>query len=309
MASPTTRARRRVELTPHRSGRTVPKSIIRVAAGIAAIFVVTVAGGPGAAVTSADPGSSRSPSGQSRGGAHSRGPGDGSRGQRGARDGDQRSNDRRATNRPGDDLTSRGEPGVIAADGPSSFVVAKSTTTSSRAAVTDSEAPTVAAVEAPTVPVSVPVSVPVPVASAATGVGGSVPGASVTQIVVPRVIFGDGRSPGLLSVAERAIAQPISAEAAPAGLAEPTGAPLASPMPFTLDVSPWPLSETAVTTFWGKVEPGWPVGVLFGIAGLLLAPIAGVWLGHRQARAAKVTSSLATLEDLTPTQAGAGFGS
>jgi hypothetical protein len=66
-----------------------------------------------------------------------------------------------------------------------------------------------------------------------------------------------------------------------------------------------------VITFFGKVESGWPVGVLFGIAGLLLAPIAGVWLGHRQARAAKVTSNLAILEDPTPTptQAGAGFGS
>jgi hypothetical protein len=277
----------------------VPKSIIRVAAGVAAIFVVTVAGVPGAAVTSADPGSSRSSSGQSRDGAHSRGPGDGARGQRGARAGDQRSNDRRATNRHGDDPAVRGGPDVIAADGPSSFVVAQSTTTSSRAAVAEPEAPTVAAAEVPPVPVSV--------ASAATGGGGSPPGASVAPIVVPRVIFGDGRSPGLLSVAEPAPTQPISAAPAPAPLAEPTGAPLVAPTQLTMDASPWPLSETAVATFWGKVEPGWPVGVLFGIAGLLLAPIAGVWLGHRQARAAKVTSALANLEELAPTQAGSGL--
>jgi hypothetical protein len=30
--------------------------------------------------------------------------------------------------------------------------------------------------------------------------------------------------------------------------------------------------------------------VLFGIAGLLLAPVGGMWMGHRQARAAKVAS-------------------
>jgi hypothetical protein len=34
------------------------------------------------------------------------------------------------------------------------------------------------------------------------------------------------------------------------------------------------------------------MGALFGIAGLLLAPIAGVWLGQRQARAAKAASRL-----------------
>jgi hypothetical protein len=254
-------------------------------------------------VTSADPGSSRSSSGQSRDGAHARGPGDGSRGQRGASAGDQRSNDRLATNRHGDVVNARGGPEVTAPDGPSSFVEAQTTTTSSRAAVAESETPTVAAAEVPTVAVAVAV----PVAGAATGGGGSAVGASVAPIVVPRVIFGDGRSPGLLSAAEPETAQPISVEPAPAPLVEPTGAPLASPTPFAMDVSPWPLSQTAVTTFWGKVEPGWPVGVLFGIAGLLLAPIAGVWLGHRQARAAKVTSALANLEELTPTQAGAGL--
>ncbi|MDT5335731.1 MAG: hypothetical protein QOD90_1236 [Mycobacterium sp.] len=286
----------------------MPKSIIRVAAGAAAIFVITVAGGPGAAVTSADPGSSRSPSGQSRDGANSRGHGNGPQVQRGSRDGERRSNDRNVNGRRGEDLSSRGEPDVTAGDGPSTFVVAQSTTTSSRGVVAASEAPTVAASEAPAVVAEVPT---VPVASAGTGGGGSAPGASVAPLVVPRVIFGDGRSRGLLSPAEPATAQ--RAEPAPATSVEPTAAAPASPTPLVMDVSPWPLSETPVITFFGKVESGWPVGVLFGIAGLLLAPIAGVWLGHRQARAAKVTSNLAILEDPTPTptptQAGAGFGS
>lgn len=169
--------------------------------------------------------------------------------------------------------------------------------------VAQSEAPTVAA-EPPTVAASEPVSVSI----TGTGGGGSV-GASVTPRVVPRVIFGDGRYPGFLSAGEPAIAQPMTAGPAPVPVVEPTGAAPAAPSPLTMDVSPWPLSETPVTTFWGKVEPSWPVGVLFGIAGLLLAPIGGVWLGHRQARAAKATANVAIVEDRTPTQAGAGVSS
>jgi hypothetical protein len=283
----------------------VPKSITRVAAGVAAAFVITVTGAAGAAVTSADPGSPRSPSGQSRDGGNSRGDGGGNRIQGAPHIGDGRSNDRRGNDRRDGGPTPRGEPDLIAGDGPSSLVVAQSTTTSSRAAVADPEAPTVAAA-APIVPVTVPVPVPAPVPVAGAGTGG---GASVAPIVVPRVIFGDGRSPGLLSAAEPATAQPMPAGPAPAPVVAPTGAAPASPTPLTMDVSPWPLSETPVTTFWGKVEPGWPVGVLFGIAGLLLAPIGGVWLGHRQARAAKASANVAILEDRTPTQAGAGVGS
>ena len=284
----------------------MPKSITRVAAGVAAAFVITVTGAAGAAVTSADPGSPRSPSGQSRDGGSSRGDGGSSRIQGGSHVGDGRSNGRHGNDRRNGGPTSRGEPEFIAGDGPSSFVVAQSTTTSSRAAVAEPEAPAVAAA-VPTVPVPVPVAVAAPVAGAGTGGGGSA-GASVAPRVVPRVIFGDGRSPGLLSAAEPATAQPMPAGPAPAPVVEPTGAAPASPTPLTMEVSPWPLSETPVTTFWGKVEPGWPIGVLFGIAGLLLAPIAGVWLGHRQARAAEVPSNLAILEDRTPTQAGAGVG-
>lgn len=285
----------------------MPKSITRVAAGVTVAFVITVTGGAGAAVTSADPGSPRSPSGQSRDGGHSRGDGDGNQSQSGPRNGDRRSNGPHDNGGSGD-LTSRGQLDVTAGDGPSSLVVAQSTTTSSRAVVAQSEAPTVAA-EVPTVavPVSAPAPAPVSVAITGTG-GGGTAGASVAPRVVPRATFGDGRSPGLLSAAEPATAQPIPAGPALAPVVEPTGAAPASPTPLTMDVGSWPLSETPVTTFWGKIEPGWPVGVLFGIAGLLLAPVAGVWLGHRQARAAKVSSNLAILEDRTPTQAGAGAG-
>ena len=45
-------------------------------------------------------------------------------------------------------------------------------------------------------------------------------------------------------------------------------------------------------SYWGTLTPGWPAGALFGIAGLILAPIGGVWLGHRQARAVKGASQL-----------------
>ena len=322
MGSPTTRARRRVEIAPDRSGRTVAKSMIRVAAGVAAVFAITTAGGPGTAITSADPGSSRSPSGPSREGGHPRGDGDGQRGHgRSSPDGDRHGSDHPGNNRNGSDRQhggrsgdSRGSErpgsgssrsdgsvqsnGVSAARATSSVAVPQTATASRGAALVASETPAVAA-ETPSVAAATPT---VPVLPVVVAGGGAVPAdESTAPIVTPLVTFGDGRSPRVLSERpgeppiEVGRPQPIIAAAlrvipappAPQLAAQQTAAPLP---PLTMAAMPWPLSETPVTSFWGKVQSGWPASVLFGIAGLLLAPVGGMWMGHRQARAAKVAS-------------------
>jgi hypothetical protein len=168
-----------------------------------------------------------------------------------------------------------------------------------------------AAAETPTVATVPTASIPDPAPTAAStiptsGGGGGVVADAATSapVVAPRVTFGDGRSPGLLSQRpgeppaqmgpEPTIAQPLPAvPASPAPTLLPMPTQTALVRPLTMESTPWPLSETPVmSSVWGKVQLGWPVSVLFGIAGLLLAPIGGVWLGHRQARAAKSASQL-----------------
>jgi hypothetical protein len=56
--------------------------------------------------------------------------------------------------------------------------------------------------------------------------------------------------------------------------------------------APEPRPEPPAAVLWATVKPTWPTGAIFGIAGLLLAPIAGMWLGRRQAHAAKSASQL-----------------
>jgi hypothetical protein len=147
-----------------------------------------------------------------------------------------------------------------------------------------------------------PITPAAPVVS--TGSGGVVPGQSPTPFIAPLVTFGDGRTPAFVPggpdelpgrvFAGIEIAQRLPAPSAAAPLAMRSLPPLASrsPRPLTMTAIPLPLSDTPVTSFWGRVQPGWPAGVLFGIAGLLLAPIGGVWLGHRQARATKAAAHL-----------------
>ena len=166
----------------------------------------------------------------------------------------------------------------------------------SRGVVVGLETPTVA-VAAVEVPPTVAIA---PVATAGGGVAG---GESAVPIVAPRVTFGNGRAPVLLSerpgeLPVQMSLEPIVTQLLPAIAAPPAPSPssarssVAVPAPLTMESSTWPLSETPVTSFWGQVQPGWPASVLFGFAGLLLAPIGGVWLGRRQARAAKVATQL-----------------
>ncbi|MBJ7336268.1 hypothetical protein [Mycolicibacterium sp.] len=273
-------------------------SIIRLAAGVGVAFAIVMAGGPGVAVASADPGSSRSSSDQSRDRGDRKGPrgnqpgargdtrhGDAPGGGRGQRTGDEH---------PTTDTSGRGSPARTTPQ------------TSTATTTTASRASTVA-----------PTQVVVPdVSTAPTGGvdrGGSTPGAvgeSTTERVVPVVTFGDGRSPGVqapepstepvstLSISALPDPPPavivVSAPPVPSPDVPPPPAP---PLPTT-DRDPWSLSDTPVTSFWGTIRPGWPAGVLFGLAGLLLAPIAGVWLGHRQARAVKSASQLVSPENV-----------
>jgi hypothetical protein len=279
--------------------------MMRVAAGVAVVFVITVAGGFGAAITSADPGSSRSPSGHSRDGGHSRRDGDGPQGRRDSRDGDRRGDHRPGNDRRGDNdggnRTPAGndrQPTRDTAGRDTSSVDVPESTTASRGVVVQPAAPTVIA-EVPTAPS--------PVSGVGAGGGGSASGESAPPIVTPRVIVGDGRRPGVLpqrpaevsSMPE--VAPPLSVVPVPP---LPVLAP-SVPLPLTAESSPWPLSGTPVASLWVDVQPGWPMGALVGVAGLLLAPIGGIWMGHRQARAAKAASQLVSHSGRTPSQAGA----
>jgi hypothetical protein len=178
--------------------------------------------------------------------------------------------------------------------------VPQTATASRGAALVESETPAVAA-ETPTVAAETPAVPVLPVVAAG---GGAVPtDESTAPIVTPLVTFGDGRSPRFLSERpggelpiqvgrpEPIVAAALRVIPAPPApqLAQQAAAVLP---PLTMAAMPRPLSETPATSSWGKVQSSWPASVLFGIAGLLLAPVGGMWLGHRQARAAKVASQL-----------------
>lgn len=146
----------------------------------------------------------------------------------------------------------------------------------------------------------------VPAVAVGTGGGGAIPGQATVPFTAPVVTFGDGRTPAFLAetpeeLPGRSTPRPLVKQAQPTAAATAAVAPPPRPALEPVAVTghllavvpaPWPLSETTVTSLWGRVEPGWPAGLLFGIAGLLLAPIGGVWLGWRQARAARSASQL-----------------
>ena len=267
------------------------KSTMRLAAGVALALAITVAGGPGAVLAAADPGSG-SFHGHSRDGGHSRtdsrgdgrgshgfggprhdlGPRDdpGSRHDRGPRGGDYRDRDERGKPRG---ERPRDNPGVVETPAPTA-------PTASRGVV---PAPALA----PEVPASAPQK---PVRTGRAGVRPVVPAAA---IVAPRVVVGNGRTPEARVETSFVPTQPLPVAVAPRPLT-PVAPPAAMPEPMTEQAVsvPEPRSEPPAAALWSKVKPTWPTGAIFGIAGLLLAPIAGMWLGHRQARAAKSASQL-----------------
>jgi hypothetical protein len=101
------------------------------------------------------------------------------------------------------------------------------------------------------------------------------------------VKVGNGRSPGILS------GHDAPTREGPVDVAVPAVTPQAVtpqlPPPYRLEVTP---AQHMVASLWSAAAPGWPGGLLFGLAGLILAPIAGAWLGYRQARASRAAAQL-----------------
>ena len=143
-----------------------------------------------------------------------------------------------------------------------------------------------------------------------TGGSGS-GGAAITEpnglpFTAPPVTFGNGRTPGLLTGAPDDA--PPQAAVEPAGAGDPTVAPVVEALPpppapsppqppsppppaVRLEVAP-PWQRTVASWWATAAEPNRPGGIGFGIAGLILAPLAGIWLGYRQARASRAAAQL-----------------
>jgi predicted lipid-binding transport protein (Tim44 family) len=101
------------------------------------------------------------------------------------------------------------------------------------------------------------------------------------------VTVGNGRSPGILTGRPERAPRPTGTAPNVAAVTQP-----AAHLPPTdrLDVAP--TERMVVASLWAAAAPGLPGGLLFGLAGLFLAPIAGAWLGYRQARASRAASQL-----------------
>jgi len=281
----------------------VAKSTTRLAAGVALALAITVAGGPGAVLAAADPGSSGSSHGHSRDGGHSRtdsrGDGRGSHGSGGFRHGSDSRHDsdfrhdsgsRLERGPRGGDPRDRDEHGNHRGERPGddSGVVDTPPPTASRGVV---PAPSIAPSTAPAIAPAIAARLPQkPVRTGRAGVRPVVPAAAV---VAPRVVVGNGRTPEARVETSAVATQPLPA-AVVTRSPTPVAPPVATPQPMTEQAVsvPEPRSEPPAAALWTKVKPTWPTGAIFGIAGLLLAPIAGMWLGYRQARATKSASQL-----------------
>jgi hypothetical protein len=298
-------------------GRVGSRTKLRVAAGSGAIAVFLLACGTAIPVVSADPGHSRDGNGSHRGGDSPRPDGRAGRdrdgNERGAIDGNGRrgggSNrtDSRTDYGRGTGFGSGADYGSVNDFGGSNDHGASNgtdrngaTTGSQRTAATNGSnsiagpSPSSRSASAGQVPAtSGPPGVPAPPAGGGGGSGAApagaapVPGRMGTPITSPRVTIGNGRSPGILSgQGDDEPSQPRPVEDQPA----PAPPPPQLPPPARLDMAkPWQLT---VASLWAAAAPNRPGGLLFGLTGLVLAPLAGVWLGYRQARATKAASQL-----------------
>jgi hypothetical protein len=290
------------------------RSKLRAAAGAGTVAAFLLVGGAAAAmpVVSADPGHSHGGNGSHRGGDSRDGDRDFSRadGRRGERDRDDdgggtRGGDSTGPRRGGSPSATNDLNGIEPDDGvarigalePSRTEPSTRSGTTSRSAVGSdssvsvSEAPIAArSVEGLAPPAPLP---PTPAGAAGSdlpvsGGGGASPAAvAAPPITRPRVTVGNGRAPGILT-GRRAKAPtgeiPVASPAVPPPVVTPQ-----LPAPYRLEVTP---AERMVASLWAAAAPGWPGGLLFGLAGLVLAPIAGAWLGVRQARASKAAAQL-----------------
>lgn len=116
------------------------------------------------------------------------------------------------------------------------------------------------------------------------------------------MVVGNGRTPGARPARIRATAPP------PPPIVVLPAPPAVAPTALAVPVTPLPATKTgpadrpaarpgAAGLLVAPAGSGGGIGPLWGLAGLVLAPLLGVYLGHRQARAsdaaAQLTSSLA----------------
>ncbi|UUO00757.1 hypothetical protein M4D79_18400 [Mycolicibacterium novocastrense] len=277
----------------------------RLAAGAGVVSVFLLVSGSGAAVAYAHPGDSRgSDRGHSadRGGNHGGGSGNGKHG-----------NDRRDSKRPtdskrGGDANGPGAPPSsrvgsgredvpkpspvdrsAAVDPESAGRTASPGPSANRAATPDASANR-AAVAAAAPPVEAPVNTTVaggPVASGGSGAAS----APAPAFEPPQATIGNGRapqSPGPQSETRWQTGAPAPAGPVPAPPVLPPLSPAPSaPAPLGgVGIPPTVVRQFVVAPGAGTSDPLW------GLAGLLLIPVAGAALGYRQARAAQAAERI-----------------
>lgn len=257
---------------------------IDAVAGMAAVLMaVGVAmAGPGIAVATGDPGPRHSHSREEQRDRDGRGP---------------RPADR---DRPG----GGGPRGDAPAPAPNSHPELLLPEPSVQAPVARPTALAPAAVAAPPAEPSAIASAPIATTSSGGGGGGGGAAAATTAtpLVSPRVVVGNGRTPGARPARIRAAAPP------PPPVVVLPAPPVVAPTALAVPVTPLTATTTgpadrpaarpgAAGLLVAPAGSGGGIGPLWGLAGLVLAPLLGVYLGHRQARAsdaaAQLTSSLA----------------
>lgn len=300
----------------------------RIAASAGLIVMCLAVGGPAAGVAAADPG--RSGSGHSRGDGHNGSGNRGhDRDGRDGRDGrDQRGghDDRQQNNRQGDNArvgNGRDDDRRVDRDdrdgngryqGGSARSGSEwdddqsptwSRTDSGSESLTIAEAPTLSTARSSVSATTIesdggggatpsPDGLPGVASPGAPGGGGAGPGAArAAAAMSPPVTVGNGRSPGLLSGRD----DPRVTGSGPAFIPSPELAPsTVVPAPVAPQAPP-PIQPAAerhpfIEAIPAPLQPAFPGGLLFGIAGLVLMPLAGVWVGYRQARATRAASQL-----------------
>ncbi|KUI40061.1 hypothetical protein AU198_08975 [Mycobacterium sp. GA-1199] len=278
----------------------------RLTAGAGVVSVFLLVSGSGAAVAYAHPGDSRgSDRGHSadRGGNHGGGSGNG-----------KHDNDRRGSKRPTDSKRGGGANGPGAA--PSSRVgsgredvpkpspatrsaavdpesagrTASPGPSANRAATPDASANR-AVVGAAAPPVEAPVNTTVPGGPVASG-GSGAASSPAPAFEPPHTTFGNGRAPqshGLPPETHWQPTAPAPAGPVPAPSVLPPPLSPAPPAPAPLDrvgTPPTVVGQFVVAPGAGTSDPLW------GLAGLLLIPVAGAALGYRQARAAQAAERI-----------------
>ncbi|KUI18781.1 hypothetical protein AU193_16240 [Mycobacterium sp. GA-1285] len=234
----------------------------RLAATAGVVSVVLLATGPGAALAQARPGDSR---GSDRG----------------------HSADRGGNHDSGDAKRATGSKRAGGIDGPGTGP--ESRVGSGRDDLAKPPSSNRPAVTAATPAVEVPVnaaSASDPVASGGSGAAS----APAPAFEPPHVMFGNGREPESRNPEAETGWQPppLAFEASEQPLSPPPLSP-APPVPATLD---WEATPSAVVRQFVVAPGAGTSDPMWGLAGLLLIPVAGAALGYRQARAAQAVERI-----------------